>query len=68
VVDARARLGRRSASKPNLLFGEVKRAFAYGIGGTGVAEIEQELAVIAAARGSMSPTRHRGVDLPTSSR
>ena len=74
VVDAKSGVsGAGREAKPNLLFGEVNESVsAYGIGGhRHVAEIEQELAIIALREGlAPAPTRgsRRSTSSPTSSR
>jgi N-acetyl-gamma-glutamyl-phosphate reductase len=63
VVDAKSGVsGAGREAKPNLLFGEVNESVsAYGIGGhRHVAEIEQELAVIAAREG-LAPAANPGI-------
>jgi len=64
VVDAKSGVsGAGREAKPNLLFGEVNESVsAYGIGGhRHVAEIEQELAIIALREG-LDPAANPGID------
>jgi len=64
VVDAKSGVsGAGREAKPNLLFGEVNESVsAYGIGGhRHVAEIEQELSVIAAREG-LDPSANPGIE------